>query len=287
VTRCLFASDLHGHTERYEKLWAAVQESTPAAVFLGGDLLPSGLMGLVSVDPAHQDFVNGYLARGFEKLRMRLGKRYPEVFLILGNDDGRFEEAAFLDIASTGLWTYAHRRRRKFAQYDIYGYAYVPPTPFLLKDWERYDVSRYVPPGCVSPEDGHRSISRPANETRYSTIQKDLEALTGDRSLNDAVFLFHGPPFETNLDRVSNDGKMIDHVPLDLHVGSIAVRRFIEKRQPLLTLHGHIHESVRLTGSWRDRIGRTHAFGAAHDGAELSLVVFELEDLAGARRELL
>jgi Icc-related predicted phosphoesterase len=259
----------------------------PAAVFLGGDLLPSGLMGLVSVDPAHQDFVNDYLARGFERLRTRLGDRYPEVFLILGNDDGRFEEAAFLDIAATGLWTYAHSRRCRLAQYDVYGYAYVPPTPFMLKDWERYDVSRFVPPGCVSPEDGQRSMALPANEIRYSTIQKDLEALTGERRLDKAIFLFHGPPFETSLDRVANDGKMIDHVPLDLHVGSIAVRRFIEKHQPLLTLHGHIHESVRLTGSWRDRIGRTHAFGAAHDGTELSLVVFDLEDLAGARRELL
>jgi len=37
-----------------------------------------------------------------------------------------------------------------------------------------------------------------------------------------------------------------------LAVGSIAVRRFIEERQPLLTLHGHIHESARLTGDWRE-----------------------------------
>jgi Icc-related predicted phosphoesterase len=287
VTLCFFASDLHGHPERYEKLWNAVKESTPDAVFLGGDLLPSGLMGLVSLDPAHQDFVNDFLAPGFGKLRTQLGKRYPEVFLILGNDDGRFEEAAFLDVAATGLWTYAHNRRCPWSQYDVYGYAYVPPTPFMLKDWERYDVSRFVPPGCVSLEDGQRSISIPANEIRFSTIKKDLETLTGERSLEHAVFLFHGPPFETTLDRVANDGKMIDYVPLDLNVGSIALRRFIEQRQPLLTLHGHIHESVRLTGSWRDRIGRTHAFGAAHDGAELSLVRFEMEDLAGATRELL
>lgn len=287
VTRCFFASDLHGHTERYEKLWKTIADSPPAAVFLGGDLLPSGILGLVSPDTPQRDFVNDYLAQGFEMLRTRLGKRYPKVFLILGNDDGRFEEAAFLDVAASGLWIYAHNRRCPFSRYEVYGYAYVPPTPFMLKDWERYDVSRFVPPGCVSPEDGHRSIAFPANQIRYSTIKKDLESLAGQRSLERAVFLFHSPPFETNLDRVANDGKMIDYVPLDLHVGSIALRRFIEQRQPLLTLHGHIHESVRLTGSWKDRIGRTHAFGAAHDGAELSLVHFDLEDLAGARRELL
>jgi uncharacterized protein len=287
VTHCLFVSDLHGQPERYEKLWSAIEDETPAAVFLGGDLLPSGLMGMVSLDPAHRDFVNDFLVPGFEKVRTRLGTNYPRVFLILGNDDGRFEEAAFLDVASTGLWLYSHDRTLSLSNYRVFGYAYVPPSPFLLKDWEKYDVSRYVPPGCVSPEEGGRSVPCPENEIKYSTIQKDLDSLAGDLDLEKAVFLFHGPPFETNLDRVANDGKMVDYVPLDLHVGSIAVRRFIEKRQPLVTLHGHIHESARLTGSWRDRIGRTEVFGAAHDGTELALVRFSLEDPASASRQLI
>lgn len=287
MTQCLFASDLHGQPERYEKLWSAIEDEAPAAVFLGGDLLPSGLMGMVSLDPAHRDFVNDFLAPGFERLRSRLGDKYAKVFLILGNDDGQFEEAAFLDVASTGLWLYSHGRTFSLSDYRVFGYAYVPPTPFRLKDWEKYDVSRYVPPGCVSPEEGGRSVPCPENEIRYSTIQKDLDSLAGDLDLEKAVFLFHGPPFETNLDRCANDGKMVDYVPLDLHVGSIAVRRFIERRQPLVTLHGHIHESARLTGSWRDRIGRTEVFGAAHDGAELALVRFSLEDPTSASRELL
>jgi len=36
----------------------------------------------------------------------------------------------------------------------------VPPTPFLLKDWEKYDVSAYVDPGCVSPEEGYHRVER-------------------------------------------------------------------------------------------------------------------------------
>ena len=80
---------------------------------------------------------------------------------------------------------------------------------------------------------------------------------------------------------------MVDHVPLDVHVGSIAVRRFIEERQPLVTLHGHIHESTRLTGSWRDTIGRTHLFSAAHDEPELSLVRIDLDCPEEATRSLL
>ena len=284
MTTCLFAADLHGQPERYEKLWDAIESDMPQAVFLGGDLLPSALLGLAS---SSHDFVNDFLTPGFERVRQQLGKRYPEVFLVLGNDDGRFEEVAFLNVAATGLWNYAHDRIHALFSYQVFGYAYVPPTPFRLKDWERYDVSRYVAPGCVSPEEGGRSVPCPETEIRYSTIQKDLATLAGDRALDDAVFLFHTPPYETNLDRVANDGKMVDHVPLDLYVGSIAVRRFIEQRQPRVTLHGHIHESARLTGSWRDRIGRTHLFGAAHDGAELALVRFDLEDLDSATRQLL
>ena len=169
----------------------------------------------------------------------------------------------------------------------MYGYCYVPPTPFLLKDWERYDVSRYVDPGCVSPEEGWRSVAVEPSEVRYATIEADLKALAGEAEMDRAVFLFHSPPYQTKLDRAALDGKKIDHVPVDVHVGSVAVRRFIEARQPLLTLHGHIHEAPRLTGSWRDRIGRTHMFTGGHDGPELALIRFDLEDVAGARRELL
>jgi Icc-related predicted phosphoesterase len=79
---------------------------------------------------------------------------------------------------------------------------------------------------------------------------------------------------------------MVDHAPLDVHVGSIAVRRFIEERQPLLALHGHVHESSRLTGSWKDRIGRTVCLSAAHDGPELAVVRFDPTRPEAATREL-
>jgi hypothetical protein len=35
-----------------------------------------------------------------------------------------------------------------------------------------------------------------------------------------------------------------------------------------------VHESAQLTGSWKDRIGGSYAFSAAHDGPELALVRF-------------
>jgi Icc-related predicted phosphoesterase len=283
----LFASDLHGSPERYRGLFRAIEDEHPAAVFLGGDLLPAPFAPPPSLDPDRQDFVHGFLAAELTRLRERLGGRYPAIFVILGNDDARFEEASVLDIAAHGLVRYAHDRRLPFGAFDIYGYAYVPPTPFRLKDWERYDVSRYVDPGCVSPEEGTRSIPVASNEVRYATIQQDLERLVGNRPVDRSVFLFHAPPYRTCLDRAALDGKLVDHVPLDVHVGSIAVRRFIEKRQPWLTLHGHVHESASLTGSWRDQLGSTLMLGAAHDGRELALVRFDLEDPSTATRALI
>jgi len=120
----------------------------------------------------------------------------------------------------------------------------------------------------------------------YTTISDDLKKLAGDDPMDNAIFLFHTPPYKTNLDRAALDNKKIDHVPLDVHVGSIAVKSFIEERQPLITLHGHVHESARITGSWKDRIGRTHAFSAAHDGKELALIRFNPEQPERASRQL-
>lgn len=102
-----------------------------------------------------------------------------------------------------------------------------------------------------------------------------------------SIFLFHSPPHQTKLDRVALDGKKVDHVPMEVHVRSLAIRRFIESRQPLITLHGRVHESARITGSWRDRIGRTHLFSAAHDGPELAVVSFDPRDPEGAVRRLI
>ncbi len=282
---CFFASDLHGLEDRYEKLFAAMVQERPAAVLLGGDLLPA-LRN--SSHPRFASFIGDYLAPGFARIRGALGKDYPVIFLILGNDDPRCEEKHILDGEARGLWCYVHGKRLPFGEFSVYGYACVPPTPFSLKDWERYDVSRYTDPGCVSPEEGFKSVPVCTHDIKWGTIREDLERMAADApELDRAIFLFHAPPYDTPLDRAALDGKMYEDVALDLHVGSIAVRRFIEQRQPLLTLHGHVHESARFTGEWKMQIGRTVCINAAHDGPELALVRFDPEFPAEATRELL
>ena len=268
-----FVSDLHGNLSRYQKLFQLILVEKPDVVLLGGDLLPAGFN--YNLETPEQSFIHSVLQDGFETLKGELNSAYPQVFIILGNDDPRIEETELMDGETSGLWNYMHFRMMTCGDFTIYGYACVPPTPFALKDWERYDVSRFVDPGCIPPEEGWRSIPVAANEIRYATIQSDLDLLTDENDLSTAIFLFHAPPHRTLLDRVADDGKMIDNAPLDVYAGSIAIRRFIEKRQPLITLHGHIHESSRLTGSWCEKIGRTWAYSAAYDGDELALVRFD------------
>lgn len=278
---------MHGHKDRYQKLFQAITDERPEAVFLGGDILPSANLMFSSQGFEHIDFITDYLVKRLRKLRKELKEEYPRIFIILGNDDGRLAETAILEAAASGVWEYVHNKKVIFKDYPVFGYSYIPPTPFLLKDWEKYDVSRQVDPGCVSPEEGIRSFPDLDNSRKYSTIKKDLDQLTQSEFLDKAIFLFHAPPYKTKLDRASLDGKMIDHVPLDVHVGSIAIKRFIRTRQPLLTLHGHVHESSKLSRAWQARIGKTYVFTAAHDGPELALVRFDPQNLDEATRELL
>ena len=56
------------------------------------------------------------------------------------------------------------------------------------------------------------------------------------------IFVPHAPPFNTKLDKIF----------LGKHVGSTAVRRFIEQHQPDAVVCGHIHEARGL-----DSIGET------------------------------
>jgi Icc-related predicted phosphoesterase len=279
---CVFVSDLHGSTERYGKLGSVIEAERPRAVFLGGDLRPNRWGAPFSGG----GFVGDFLAPAFRKLRSAMGAGYPRVFLILGNDDDRASESAVFDGEGEGLWSYLHGRWDGVGSFPVLGYSCVPPTPFQLKDWERYDVSRYTDPGSVSPERGIRTVPVDPDDIRFGTIADDLENLATGHEFERAILLFHSPPYGTSLDRAALDGRTVDHVPVDVHVGSIAIQRFIESRQPLVTLHGHIHEAPRITGTWRTTIGRTHCLTAAHDGPELAVVRFDPDDPGSASREL-
>lgn len=276
-------SDLHGRLERYEKMFEEIESGKPEVLFIGGDIFPSFYP---KIDHPFDDFVFDYLFPKFQYLKTILKEKYPTIFLILGNDDPKTEEIKIIEGEKKGLWKYIHNKKVQLGNYYVYGYANIPPTPFIFKDWERYDVSRYVDPGCIHPTEGKRSVKENI-DLEWATIKDDLNMLVGDDSMGKAIFLFHSPPYRTNLDRAALDGQKIDHVPLDVHVGSIAIQRFIEEKQPLLTLHGHIHESSRIMGDWKEKIGKTWMFTSAYEFPKLAIIKFNLDDLDNAERIIL
>src|SRR4030043_2432106 len=79
------------------------------------------------------------------------------------------------------------------------------------------------------------------------TIQEDLNRLPKPFYHKRVTYIMHSPPFGTRLDFIQG-GKS---------AGSRSIKTFIERNQPLLTLHGHIHESPELSGAYMDGIGET------------------------------
>jgi Icc-related predicted phosphoesterase len=87
-----------------------------------------------------------------------------------------------------------------------------------------------------------------------------------------AVAVIHAPPIDTALDEAPELGAdlSLKRGPGGLrmtHVGSSAVRAWIERRQPLCGLHGHVHESKGC-----EPIGRTLCLNPGSEYSEGVLV---------------
>ena len=106
MSLCLFVSDLHGSTDKIDKLFSLIPATAPELVFLGGDLLPSGGLPPQPSRGRRTSFIEGYLARGFGSLQRRMKEKYPLVAVILGNDDPRREETGLEAGERAGLWRY-------------------------------------------------------------------------------------------------------------------------------------------------------------------------------------
>jgi Icc-related predicted phosphoesterase len=123
-----------------------------------------------------------------------------------------------------------------------------------LKDWCVLDTRDYVRPSqhpdpIISRGDRFELVNDIDTFFKARPTLEDILNAIADRTgaFERAVFVCHAPPQGTGLGNISTDAD----------VGSAAVRAWIEKYQPLLTLHGHIHESCRITGTDTVEIGRT------------------------------
>jgi Icc-related predicted phosphoesterase len=128
------------------------------------------------------------------------------------------------------------------------------------------------------------------NPTPWDTFREAPEANLAKRiddvasqipDMERAIFNFHAPPFDTGLD----DAPALDENLRPMHggavmkaVGSTAVREAILKYQPMLSVHGHIHESRGIK-----KLGRTLAInpGSVYTDGVLQGAVIDLNEKKG------
>jgi Icc-related predicted phosphoesterase len=125
----------------------------------------------------------------------------------------------------------------------------------------------FVEGRCVQLDDRFEMITTGfSNPTPWKTprelaepeLGRRIEAMAADASSSDhLIAVLHPPPYGTELDQapeIDSDFnlKTTAGQPHLTSVGSTAVREFIEERQPLLGLHGHVHDSRAA-----QHIGRT------------------------------
>ncbi|MCL7388472.1 MAG: metallophosphoesterase [Thaumarchaeota archaeon] len=118
-------------------------------------------------------------------------------------------------------------------------------------------------------------------ESEEKNLWKMLEEKTGlvDREWGKIICSFHPPPYNTKLDLAPKLDRNLRPVysfgELEKeNVGSKSVRRFFEKYNPLIGLHGHIHESPGY-----DKVGKTIVFnpGSEYSAGILKGVILELD----------
>jgi Icc-related predicted phosphoesterase len=251
VSTLLYASDLHGNRDAYEQLFSLEGD----AIVLGGDLLPYPLKSGGDLLALQRRFVTEYLAP-------RMSTR--PCYWIPGNDDWA---SVLGPLESSG--TALHGRALPFLDgLSIAGYGCVPITPFGMKDFDRIDVPgwepRQAPRKCLwSSPSGIEPVPLRAVEGRPS-IEADLEILGSLSDPEKTIYVVHTPPFATTLDRLQGGITPI---------GSRALRAFIERRRPPLTLHGHVHESPGV-----ERLGSTVCVNPGDSMVRLRAVRVDLRD---------
>jgi len=274
--KTLCTSDLHGETYLYHQLSELAISSSAEIVVLGGDLLPSirQIEQCHHMIPRQKDFIDQFL-RPFLKGLIET-TTVKQTFLISGNWDLGYSH--LFERPPEGVIDLSSRKYSLGDGHELIGYPFVPPTSFWPKDFEKMDnqeaswPSQPNPSFIVSPDpkDGLRPIDPYIYLRQRDTIRQDLVPLCRSSNYQRTICVMHSPPFGTQLDRIG-DGQS---------VGSRSIRGFIEIYQPLLTLHGHIHESPEVSGHYFDRIGNTLSVnpGQFTCGSKLHAVTFEMEN---------
>lgn len=260
--KILFTADTHVHPGHLGRLLKAAEALRPEVVIIGGDLIPDWKGSIAESIEPHRRWVSSVLLPRLQQFHEVLPQ--TAVLLDLGNDD--IAAARPLMEARDGIDLHLlHQRVVELTEsLMIVGYMTVNPTPFAIKDAEKPDCrdrdglsgQRVVKSGYVTASG--QALPHDLNLSQ-GTMEDDLDALSAlvespllrDRAI---IFVCHAPPRETALDQMATG----------FHVGSLAVRRFIERwgatGRLLVSLHGHIHEAPWMSKRIYEQVGEVFAF---------------------------
>jgi Icc-related predicted phosphoesterase len=288
ITRIFYAGDVHGSRVCWKKFINAAAHYPADALVMGGDLTGKALVPIVRQgEGSYRAQVIGEerVARTAEELdrlqqAITTNGMYP---LIVDPDEARAlaEDAAKREEAFEGALLDELRLWVEFADERLAGTetrAYVIPgndDPWsideVLDSGTHVDacdeVVRMVGPHeMISFGYSNRTPWKTPRELDEDEIYSRLKRLVDQlKDPERAIFNIHVPPWESSLDTAYEVDEDLHYVtkggrPHEVATGSPAVRQIIEETQPLLSLHGHIHESKGVT-----RIGRTVAINPGSD----------------------
>lgn len=287
-TRLFYAGDVHGSRVCWKKFVNAAAHYPAEVLVMGGDLTGKGLVPIVREgDGSYAARVIGeqrvaHTAEELDQMQQAISTNGmyplildPEEAQRLGEDAAWREEVfekALLD--ELRLWV-------EFADERLGGTAaraYVIPgndDPWSIDEVLASGTAVDACDETVRQVGPHELVSLGySNRTPWKTPREldEDEIYTRLRRLADqlenprrAIFNVHVPPYESSLDTAYEVDEDLRYVmkggrPHEVPTGSPAVRQVIEETQPLLSLHGHIHESKGVT-----KIGRTVAINPGSD----------------------
>ena len=279
MTKLFFATDIHGSDICWSKFLNAGKFYEADVLILGGDMTGKAVVPFVHqggnkyrVTLLEQEFdiTNEDELLGMKKkVRSRGYYPYmtnPDEISELDQDPNRVHEVFKQEVLKV-VQQWMDLADKKLDGSDMKVYC-SPGNDDMEEVDEIVRASRRVllVEGQVTPLDDHHEMiaSGWSNRTPWDTHREEdedqlkvrYEAMISKlKDPRNAVFNIHVPPYKTGLDDAPELDKDLRPVLAGqsiIPVGSTAVRGVIEKHQPLLSLHGHIHE-----GRGSTRIGKT------------------------------
>ncbi len=272
-TRIFFTTDVHGSTVVFKKFINSAKFYEAQVIVLGGDMV--GKMIVPLVEQANHSFRANYLGKVYDVSAGEEVKHLeqtlensglypvrvsPEEVKAFGEDKSLVEKR-FSQLAAERVAAWLQIADERLRGTGIK--CFVQPgndDPYEIDSvFAQSDCVKNVDQTLVMIDDDHEMISiGAANQTPWQcprdlpedelTIRIEMVAAKL-KNPSTAVFNLHVPPYDTNLDIAPElDANLTPKLSLSggfktIPVGSKAVRAAIEKYQPLVGLHGHIHES--------------------------------------------